>query len=33
MSWLWAASLFVAMALGVNLGVILMALIRVSDRS
>jgi len=33
MSWMWLVSLVLAMALGVNLGVILMALIRVRDRS
>jgi hypothetical protein len=33
MSWLWVVSLSVAVVLGANLGAILMALIRVSDRS
>ena len=33
MSWMWLVSFVLAMALGVNLGVILMALIRVRDRS
>ena len=33
MSWLWVVSLVVAVVLGANLGIILMALIRVSDRS
>jgi hypothetical protein len=33
MSWLWVVSLVVAVVLGVNLGIILMALIQVSDRS
>jgi hypothetical protein len=33
MSWLWVVSLVVAVVLGANLGIILMALIRMSDRS
>ena len=33
MSWLWVVSLLVAVVLGANLGIILMALIQVSDRS
>jgi hypothetical protein len=33
MSWLWVVSLVVAMVLGANLGIILMALIQASDRS
>ena len=33
MSWLWGVSLVVAVVLGANLGIILMALIRMSDRS
>jgi len=33
MSWMWVASLIVAVALGVNLGIILMALIQIRDRS
>jgi hypothetical protein len=33
MSWMWLGSLIVALALGVNLGIILMALIQLRDRS